>query len=107
MEERNEAHSLHTQKVRAGQRTYYFDVKATRKGQLYITITENRKKGDANGEGIVERHKIFVYPEDLNKFSDALNSSINFCKENDTISSEENSNYPKPDSKPSDPSYWQ
>ncbi len=69
--------------MRAGQRTYYFDVKATRKGQLYITITENRKKGEAQGDTTIERHKIFVYPEDLSKFSEALTDAIQYCFIND------------------------
>ncbi|HLV41556.1 MAG TPA: DUF3276 family protein [Brumimicrobium sp.] len=66
---------VHSNVVRAGKRTYFFDVKATRNNDLYLTVTES-KKSIKNGEASFEKHKIFIYKEDFEKFSDALGESI-------------------------------
>ncbi|MFN8276878.1 MAG: DUF3276 family protein [Chitinophagales bacterium] len=67
-----------SRKLRAGKRrTYFFDVKNTRQGDHFITITESKKKFD--GEGY-ESHKIFLYKEDFKKFMEALNETVNFVK---------------------------
>lgn len=69
--------------VRAGRRTYFFDVKKTRKGDLYLTITESKKVyNDDEGTFHFEKHKLFLYKEDFDKFSDALSQSVGFIKEN-------------------------
>jgi len=80
MEENNyNDNKVHTQTVRAGKRTYYFDVKSTKKDDYCITITEKRKK---YGEDFVfEKSKIFLYKEDFNKFQDAVNGTLNHVKE--------------------------
>ena len=70
-----------SQSVRAGRRTYFFDVKATRNDDYYLTITESRKKQNPDGSFLFEKHKIFLYKEDFKKFEDGLNSVINFIKE--------------------------
>ena len=67
--------------VRAGKRTYFFDVKATRGNDLFMTITESKRAGmDENGHLNFEKHKIFLYKEDFNKFIEALTSTVNHVK---------------------------
>ena len=70
--------SIYSKRIRAGKRrTYFFDVKATRANDYYLTITESRKRFNDNG---YDRHKIFLYKEDFNKFIVALNETVNFVK---------------------------
>lgn len=66
--------------VRAGKRTYFFDVKSTRKDEYYLTITESKKRYDQEGQFHFEKHKIFLYKEDFEKFSDGLTEVIDFIK---------------------------
>jgi len=66
-------------KVKAGKRTYFFDVKATRSNDYYLTITESKKRFKEDGF-TYEKHKIFLYKEDFNKFVEALNSTVNHVK---------------------------
>ena len=67
--------------VRAGKRTYFFDVKATRAGEQYLTITESKRKFDNNsGKFYYEKHKLFLYKEDFDKFSDGLKSTLGFIQ---------------------------
>ena len=66
--------------VRAGKRTYFFDVKSTRKDEYYLTITESKKRYDQEGKFHFEKHKIFLYKEDFEKFSDGLTEVIDFIK---------------------------
>jgi len=67
--------------VRAGKRTYFFDVKATRKDEFYLTITESKKKNDSGGNLFFEKHKIFLYKEDFDKFIEGLAEIIEYIKE--------------------------
>ena len=70
--------SIYSKRIRAGKRrTYFFDVRATRGNDYYLTITESRKRFDDNG---YDRHKIFLYKEDFNKFIKALGDSIDYVK---------------------------
>lgn len=72
---------IFSQKVKAGKRMYFFDVKATRSNDYYITITESKKRFSQDGEGFVyEKHKIFLYKEDFNKFLEAINNAVNHVK---------------------------
>lgn len=71
--------------VRAGKRTYFFDVKATRKNEYYLTITESKKRYDQDGKFHFEKHKIFLYKEDFEKFSDGLSEVIDFIKASQSI----------------------
>lgn len=71
--------------VRAGKRTYFFDVKSTRKDEYYLTLTESKKRYDQDGKFYFEKHKIFLYKEDFDKFSDGLIEVINFIKANQPI----------------------
>lgn len=68
--------------VRAGRRTYFFDVKQTRKGDLYLTMTESKKVFDKEGTFHFEKHKLFLYKEDFEKFSEAFTQSIDYIHEN-------------------------
>lgn len=67
--------------VRAGKRTYFFDVKATRRNDYYLTITESKKRFNQDGKPFFEKHKIFLYKEDFEKFSDGLTEVIKYIKE--------------------------
>ncbi len=67
--------------VRAGKRTYFFDVKATRGGDYYLTITESRKRLGRDGAPIYEKNKIFLYKEDFAKFADGLDEAVDYVKE--------------------------
>ncbi|REG81886.1 DUF3276 family protein [Algoriphagus antarcticus] len=70
---------IFSKKVKAGKRTYFFDVKSTRSNDYYLTITESKRK--MNGENFTyEKHKIFLYKEDFFKFAEALNESVNHVK---------------------------
>lgn len=66
-------------KVKAGKRTYFFDVKSTRSNDFYLTITESKKRFKEDGF-TYEKHKIFLYKEDFNKFMEALTSTVNHVK---------------------------
>ena len=70
--------SIYSKRLRAGKRrTYFFDVRATKGNDYYLTITESRKRFDDNG---YDRHKVFLYKEDFNKFLKALNEAVEFVK---------------------------
>lgn len=71
----NERNEIFSKKVRAGKRTYFFDVKSTRSNDFYLTITESKRKQKDDGF-FYEKHKIFLYKEDFYKFRDALNESV-------------------------------
>jgi len=68
--------------VKAGRRTYFFDVRATRGNDYFLTITESRKKTNDDGSTGFVRHKIFLYKEDFAKFSGGLSDAIAFIKRN-------------------------
>ena len=70
--------SIYSKRIRAGKRrTYFFDVRATRGNDYYLTITESRKRFNDNG---YDRHKIFLYKEDFNKFIKALTEAVDYVK---------------------------
>jgi hypothetical protein len=70
--------SVYSKRIRAGKRrTYFFDVRATRGNDYYLTITESRKRFNDNG---YDRHKIFLYKEDFNKFIKALTEAVDYVK---------------------------
>jgi hypothetical protein len=75
----NGREEIFSEKVKAGKRTYFFDVKATRSNDYYLTITESKKRFKDDGF-TYEKHKIFLYKEDFNKFLDALNNTVNHVK---------------------------
>ncbi len=70
--------SVYSVRVKAGKRrTYFFDVRETRGSDFYVTITESRKRFDSDG---YDRHKIFLYKEDFNKFMKGLNETVDHVK---------------------------
>lgn len=77
-----EAEDVYSKPVRAGKRTYFFDVKST-KGQndFYLTITESKRRNNPDGSFTYDKHKIFLYKEDFEKFADGLQEVVNYIKE--------------------------
>ena len=68
--------------VRAGKRTYFFDVKSTRRDEFYLTITESKKRFEQDGNFYFEKHKIFLYKEDFAKFIEGLKEVVTFIDQN-------------------------
>jgi len=93
---------VYSKAIKAGKRTYFFDVKATRKDDYYITITESKKKASPDGNFFYEKHKIFLYKEDFEKFTEGLNDVIEYINSNKSNSSfseqSHNDNLPEPGS---------
>lgn len=67
--------------VRAGKRTYFFDVKTTKGNDYYLTITESKRRVEKDGRFVYDKHKIFLYKEDFDKFSQGLEEVIAYIKE--------------------------
>jgi len=72
---------IYSKVVRAGKRTYFFDIKATKGKDLYLTLTESKKTFNEDGEGSYQKHKIFLYKEDFEKFKDGLDDVLNKIEE--------------------------
>ena len=89
--EKFEREEIFSKAVRAGKRTYFFDVKTTRRNDLYVTITESKKRFNRDGRFYYEKHKIFLYKEDFDKFSEGLSEVVNFIKssKNEPVENEE------------------
>ncbi len=75
----NDKVEIYSQKVRAGKRTYFFDIKSTRSNDFYLTVTESKKRFKDDGV-FYEKHKIFLYKEDILKFTEALQQTIDHLK---------------------------
>ncbi len=95
MENRDEQNEVFSEAVRAGKRTYFFDVKQTRGGEYYINITESiRKFNDGDAKFFYEKHRLFLYREDFEKFKEGLETAIRFIagaessSENDDLAGE-------------------
>lgn len=80
--ENREREEVFSKKVRAGKRTYFFDVKATRSNDYYITITESKKRLE---DGAFIKHKIFLYKEDFEKFAEGLKDTVEYIKANQEV----------------------
>jgi hypothetical protein len=80
VDERNDREEIYSQRIKAGKRTYFFDVKSTRSNDFYLTITESKKRMRDDGF-VYEKHKIFLYKEDFEKFIAALMNSYEKVKE--------------------------
>lgn len=76
---------LFSKTVKAGKRVYYIDVKRDRKGEFYISLTESKrlKESEDNPHPTFEKHKIFLYREDLEKFLSAFNAAAAYTQEQD------------------------
>ena len=84
--------------VRAGKRTYFFDVKTTKGNDYYLTITESKRKVEKDGSFVYDKHKIFLYKEDFDKFSEGLQEVIDYIRTNclkdaDKSGTEEDGNF--------------
>jgi len=77
-----ERDEVYSKKVRAGKRTYFFDVKATRSNDYYVTITESKKRLE---DGVFVKHKIFLYKEDFEKFAEGLMETVEYIKANKEV----------------------
>lgn len=86
---KDEQEEIYSNKVRAGKRTYFFDVRSTKSNDYYLTITESKKVFDDEGNHSYKKHKIFLYKEDFEKFKDAYLDTIGFINENNQSSSEQ------------------
>ena len=86
---KTERDDIFSKAVRAGKRTYFFDVKATRKNDYYLTITESKKRFEEDGRFRFEKHKLFLYKEDFEKFADGLKEAIDFIQSEQGVYNEE------------------
>lgn len=71
---------IFSKSVRAGKRTYFFDVKSTKGNDYYLTITESKKRFGDDGKFFYEKHKLFLYKEDFEKFAEGLNEAVNHIR---------------------------
>ncbi|MBR6541072.1 MAG: DUF3276 family protein [Bacteroidales bacterium] len=78
-QERN-GDDVYSKPVRAGKRTYFFDVKATKSNDYYLTITESKRRIDKDGRFVYDKHKIFLYKEDFEKFMEGLEDAIGVAR---------------------------
>lgn len=78
--EQNDREDVYSRPVRAGKRTYFFDVKSTKGEDLYLTITESKKRFRDDGTFFYEKHKIFLYKEDFEKFLEGFNDAVDFIQ---------------------------
>ena len=88
--ERSDKEEVFTKVVRAGKRTYFFDVKSTRHEDLYLTITESKKRLGKEGKMFYEKHKIFLYKEDFEKFTEGLREAVAFAGNGEVVMTAEN-----------------
>ena len=74
---------VYSKPVRAGKRTYFFDVKSTKGGKdFFLTITESRRRTEADGRFSFDKHKIFLYKEDFDKFAEGLQEAVDYIRTN-------------------------
>ena len=92
---------VYSRVIRAGKRTYFFDVKATRSGENYLTITESKRRFDnEQGKFFYEKHKIFLYREDFEKFLAGLNEVMHFVETGEKAEVTEEEQEPKSNNDP-------
>jgi hypothetical protein len=89
-DDRSGKDEIFTKIVRAGKRTYFFDVKTTRNEDYYLTITESKKRLGKEGKVFYEKHKVFLYKEDFDKFTEGLREAIGFIENEKTSVKKEN-----------------
>jgi len=95
-----EREEIFSKAVRAGKRTYFFDVKSTKANDYYLTITESKKRFGDDGKFFYEKHKLFLYKEDFEKFAEGLTESVAYIKANSPVvehTPESNSSAPNND----------
>ena len=77
--QQRDSEDVYSKPVRAGKRTYFFDVKSTKGGKdFYLTITESKRRNNPDGSFTFDKHKIFLYKEDFDKFKDGLSEAIEY-----------------------------
>ena len=81
MSDQNNREEIYSRPVRAGKRTYFFDVKATRGQDLYMTITESKRRFDDDGNVHYQKHKIFLYREDFANFEEGFVDAVEKIQE--------------------------
>ncbi len=91
-QERN-GEDVFSKPVRAGKRTYFFDVKATKGNDYYLTITESKRKVERDGSFTYDKHKIFLYKEDFSKFIEGLQEVLTYIKDNAPQTAESEGEY--------------
>lgn len=98
-----EQEEIFSKVMRAGRRTYFFDVRATKAGDYYLTITESKKFTNDDGSFHYKKHKIYLYKEDFHEFKDNLDQMIDYVikeKGEEVISERHRSDYIKQEDKP-------
>ncbi|UOF94587.1 MAG: DUF3276 family protein [Bacteroides sp.] len=85
----NNNRDLFSKRIRAGKRTYFFDVRSTKNNDCYIVITESKKRFE---DGTFIKHKIFVYKEDFESFNKTLAEAINFIKKQNSVTDKKSDN---------------
>ena len=93
-----EQEEIFSKVMRAGRRTYFFDVRSTKAGDFYLTITESKKFTNDDGSYHYKKHKIYLYKEDFNEFKDNLEEMINYVideKGEEVISERNQKDYKK------------
>jgi hypothetical protein len=76
--ERFEREEIYSRVMKAGKRTYYFDVRTTKAEEFYLTITESRRQNNADGSSFVKKHKLFLYKEDFEEFKESLEHVLEY-----------------------------
>jgi len=102
-----EQEEIFSQTMRAGRRTYFFDVRETKAGDYYLTITESKKFSNEDGSFYFKKHKIYLYKEDFDEFRDKLDNATKFIiaeKGEEVISERHQKDYVKPSHKEELPS---
>lgn len=80
--EKREDQEIFSKAVKAGKRTYFFDVKSTRENDFYVVVTESKRQVDRDGKFTYKKHKVFLYKEDFIKFTQGLQEVIDYVREN-------------------------
>src|SRR5210317_1439425 len=96
--EMTEKEEIYSKVLRAGRRTYFFDVRATKAGDYYLTITESKKHEDDSGHSYYKKHKIYLYKEDFENFGNILNDVTGYIlkeKGSEVISETHNPDFKK------------
>lgn len=97
----SEREEIFSKAVRAGKRTYFFDVKSTKGNDYYLTITESKKRFGEEGKFFYEKHKLFLYKEDFEKFVEGLNEVVSYIKTNSPVANTSTQNSAAPETKSS------
>lgn len=96
--DKQEQEEIYSEALRAGRRTYFFDVRSTRAGDFYLTITESKKHTNENGQAHYKKHKIYLYKEDFENFKGLLDQTTEYIidqKGEEVISEKHEPNFHK------------